>query len=83
MALGGLENMPNCLIKGIQDKLWVNYYEDIGNELYIYSVYLDSDPNRTNIIDYLSESVTAKADTSMRKDWAEVEAEFSDYRGEH
>ena len=75
--------MPNCLIKGIQDKLWVNYYEDIGNELYIYSVYLDSDPNRTNIIDYLSESVTAKAVTSMREDWAEIEAEFSNYRGEH
>ena len=75
--------MPNCLIKGIQDKLWVNYYEDIGNELYIYSVYLDSDLNRTNIIDYLSESVTAKAVTSMREDWAEIEAELSDYRGEH
>ena len=75
--------MPNCLIKGVQDKLWVNYYEDIGNELYIYSVYLDSDTNRTNIIDYLSESVTAKAVTSMREDWAEIEAEYSDYRGEH
>ena len=75
--------MPNCLIKGIQDKLWVNYYEDIGNELYIFAIYADSDLGRTNIMDYVSDSVLAKADTSMRKDWAEVEAEFSDYRGDH
>ena len=72
--------MPNCLIKGIQDKLWVGYYEDINNELYIDSIYLDSDPNSTNLIDYLNDSIMYKADTSMREDWAEIEAEFKGCR---
>ena len=74
--------MPNCLIKGIQDKLWVNYYQDMGNELYINGIYLDSDANNINIIDYISDSVMAKADTSMREDWADIEAQFRDFRGD-
>ena len=66
--------MPNTLIKGIQDKLWVAY-SNYGGDIEIDSIYLDSDANRTDIYDYLSQSVLEKADSSMREDWAELKAE--------
>ena len=71
--------MPNTLIKGIQDKLWISY-TDYDGELEIESIYVDSDKERTNIFDYLSADVLEKADVSMRKDWAELQAEFSHER---
>lgn len=66
--------MPNTLIKGIQDKLWVSY-SNYGGDIEIDSIYLDSDANRTDIYDYLSQSVLEKADSSMREDWSELKAE--------
>ena len=66
--------MPNCLIKGIQNKLWIEY-ENYSGELQINAIYLDQDRNKVDIYDYLSESVLEKADTSMREDWAELKAE--------
>ena len=71
--------MPNTLIKGIQDKLWIAYtvyYCEPG----IDSIYVDSDKERTNIYDYLSADVLKKADLSMREDYAELQAEFSHER---
>lgn len=65
--------MPNCIIKGLQDKLWVSY-SNYSGELEIDSIYLDSDPERTDIYDYLSFSVVEKAYSSMREDWAELKA---------
>ena len=66
--------MPNTLIKGIQDKLWVSY-SNYGGDIEIDSIYIDSDKERTDIYDYLSQSVLEKADSSMREDWAELQAE--------
>jgi len=71
--------MPNTLIKGIQDKLWVSY-SNYGGDIEIDSIYIDSDKERTDIYDYLSQSVLEKADSSMRKDWAELKAEESHER---
>ena len=71
--------MPNTLIKGIQDKLWISY-TDYDGELEIESIYVDSDKERTNIFDYLSDDVLEKADSSMREDYAELQAEFSHER---
>lgn len=71
--------MPNCLIKGIQDKLWI-LYSDYGGDPEIDSIYVDSDKERTNIYDYLAPDVLEKADLSMREDWAELQAEFSHER---
>ena len=68
--------MPNCIIKGIQDKLWIEY-ENYDGELQINAVYLDQDRLKTDIYDYLSESVLEKADTSMREDFAELQAEIA------
>ena len=68
--------MPTCLIKGIQDKLWVHYDNDSG-ELEINVIYLDQDRLKTDIYDYLSESVLEKADESMREDFAELQAEIA------
>ena len=68
--------MPNTLIKGIQDKLWISY-TDYDGELEIDSIYIDSDKERTNLFDYLSADVLEKADVSMREDYAELQAEFS------
>ena len=65
--------MPNCIIKGLQDKLWVSY-SNYSGELEIDSIYLDSDPERTDICDYLSWSMLEKAYTTMREDWAELKA---------
>ena len=66
--------MPNTLIKGIQDKLWVSY-SNYSGDLEIDSIYIDSDVNKTDIYDYLSSSVKEKAYESMREDWAELKAE--------
>lgn len=63
--------MPTCLIKGIQDKLWIEYANYDG-ELQIDAIYLHTDPNKTDIYDYLTESVLEKADSSMREDYAEL-----------
>ena len=71
--------MPNTLIKKIQDKLWISY-SDYDGELEIESIYVDSDKERTNIFDYLSDDVLEKADSSMREDYAELQAEFSHER---
>jgi len=71
--------MPNCLIKGIQDKLWVSY-SDYDGDPEIVSIYVDSDRERTNVYDYLAPDVLEKADLSMREDWAELQAEFSHER---
>lgn len=71
--------MPTCLIKGIQDKLWVSY-SNCSSDLEIDSIYVNSDVNRTDIYDYLSQSVLEKADSSMREDWAELKAEESHER---
>lgn len=68
--------MPNCLIKGIQNKLWIEY-ENYSGELQIDAIYLDQDRNKTDIYDYLSESVLEKADESMREDWAELQADIA------
>ena len=65
--------MPNTLIKGIQDKLWVSY-SNYGGDIEIDSIYIDSDANKTDIYDYLSQSVLEKADSSMREDRAELKA---------
>ena len=71
--------MPNCLIKGIQDKIWVKY-SNYSGELEIESIYIDSDSEQVDIYDYLSQSVLEKADSSMREDWAELQAEQSQER---
>lgn len=65
--------MPSTLIKGIQDKLWVSY-SNYGGDIEIDSIYVNSDKDRTDIYDYLSQSVLEKADSSMREDWAELKA---------
>lgn len=71
--------MPNTLIKGIQDKLWVSY-SNYGGDIEIDSIYIDSDVNKIDVYDYLSSSVKEKAYESMRKDWAELKAEESHER---
>lgn len=68
--------MPNCLIKGIQNKLWIEY-ENYAGELQINAIYLDQDRNKTDLYDYLSESVLEKADESMREDFAELQADIA------
>lgn len=68
--------MPNCLIKGIQNKLWIEYANYDG-ELQINAIYLDQDRNKTDLYDYLSESVLEKADESMREDFAELQADLA------
>ena len=65
--------MPTCLIKGIQDKLWVSY-SNYSGDLEIDSIYVNSDNDRTDIYDYLSPSVKENAYESMREDWAELKA---------
>ena len=71
--------MPNCLINGIQDKLWISY-TDYDGDPEINSIYVGSDNERTNIYDYLSADVLEKANSSMREDYAELQAEFSHER---
>ena len=66
--------MSSCIIKALQDKLWVSY-SNYSGELEIDSIYLDSDPERTDIYDYLALSVLEKADSSMLEDWAELKAD--------
>ena len=65
--------MPNCIIKGIQDKIWIEY-SDYDGELEIDAIYLDSDKNRTDVYDYLSKDVIDKAYESIREDWEELQA---------
>lgn len=65
--------MTICIIKGIQDKLWVSY-SNYGGDLEIDSIYIDSDVNKIDLYDYLSSSVKEKAYESMREDWAELKA---------
>jgi len=65
--------MPNTLIKGLQDKLWVSY-SNYSGELEIDCIYLDSDPERTDIYDYLSLSMLEKAYTAIMEDFAELKA---------
>ena len=65
--------MPNCTIKGIQDKIWIEY-SDYDGELEIDAIYLDSDKNRTDIYDYLSKDIIDKAYDSIREDWEELQA---------
>ena len=61
--------MPNCLIKGIQDRIWVQY-SDYSGDPEIDNIFLDG--SDVDIYDYLSQSMLEKAEESMREDWAEL-----------
>lgn len=52
------------------DDLWVSYSE-WGGELEIDSIYLGSDPSRTNLCDYMSDSVMSHANERIKEDWQE------------
>lgn len=70
----------NVLIKGLHNAdLWVSYSNNDG-ELDIDSIYLGTDPERQDLYDFLSDSVIEKADSTMREDFAEIQAESSHER---
>ena len=60
------------------DDLWLTYSE-WGGELQLESIYLGSDPKRTDLIDYLSGSVIAHAEEVMREDWHESIIDRAEY----
>lgn len=67
--------MPNIQIT---TNLWACYYDDDTEEkgFYIDEMYIGSDPKRTNIADFMSDSFMAYAeekifdDIELRKAWA-------------
>lgn len=58
--------------------LWISYSEWSG-DLQLDSIYLGSDPQRTDLIDFLSDSVLAHADSVMREDWNESYIDRAEY----
>ena len=60
--------MPN--IKATSDNLWVEYYTDDTEEqgFFINSVYVGTDPARTNIYDWLSVSAVKFIQQSVMRD---------------
>ena len=60
------------------DDLWLEYSEWDG-EIEIDSIYIGSDPKRTNLCDYLSDSVMSHALEQAKQDWLESAIDRAEY----
>ena len=58
--------------------LWAEYSE-WGGELQLESIYLGSDPKRTDLIDFLSDSVLDHANSVINQDWIESRIDRAEY----